>query len=85
MNIRDALAADAGGIARVSVDTWRATYQGIMPDTVLEGLSYKTRENARPPISLRVHPAAFTWWRRIKNSVSSLLLMGTGAFRRLSI
>jgi len=44
MNIRDALAADAGGIARVSVDTWRATYQGIMPDTVLEGLSYKTRE-----------------------------------------
>ncbi len=36
--------ADAAGIARVSVDTWRATYQGIMPDAVLEGLSYKTRE-----------------------------------------
>jgi len=44
MHIRDAEVTDAAGIARVSVDTWRVTYQGIMPDTVLQGLSYKTRE-----------------------------------------
>ena len=44
MHIREAVVTDAAGIARVSIDTWRATYQGIMPDTVLQGLSYKTRE-----------------------------------------
>lgn len=31
MLIRDAKVADAAGIARVNVDTWHSTYQGILP------------------------------------------------------
>lgn len=42
--IRDALAPDAAGIARVHVDSWRSTYAGIMPDDILKGLSYSQRE-----------------------------------------
>ena len=44
MNIRAALPADAHGIARVHVDSWRTTYVGIVPDKVLARLSYGNRE-----------------------------------------
>ena len=37
--IRDASPADAEAIARVHVDTWRSTYAGIIPDSVLVGMS----------------------------------------------
>ena len=38
--------ADAPGIARVYVDSWRHAYAGLLPDRVLVGLSYErhTRE-----------------------------------------
>src|SRR5690349_14457491 len=42
--IRPAQPADAGGIARVHVDSWRTTYRGIVPDDVLARLSYEDRE-----------------------------------------
>jgi L-amino acid N-acyltransferase YncA len=42
--IRKAAAADAAGIARVHVDSWRSTYAGIMPDTLLAGMTYADRE-----------------------------------------
>lgn len=42
--IRDATGADAAAIARVHVDSWRTTYRGLMPDAVLDGLSYAGRE-----------------------------------------
>jgi GNAT superfamily N-acetyltransferase len=45
MNVRLAREADAVGIARVHVDTWRTTYKGLMPDDLLAGLSYERREN----------------------------------------
>ncbi|MCA9907676.1 MAG: GNAT family N-acetyltransferase, partial [Anaerolineae bacterium] len=35
---------DVAAIARVSVDTWRTTYRGIMPDAVLDTLSYEHNE-----------------------------------------
>jgi ribosomal protein S18 acetylase RimI-like enzyme len=41
--IRDAIHTDAPAIAHVHVDTWRATYRGIMPDDYLDNLSYDTR------------------------------------------
>jgi len=37
--IRPARPADAAGIARVHVESWRATYPGILPDQFLVGLS----------------------------------------------
>ena len=44
MFIREAKVEDAKGIASVHVDSWRTTYQGIVPDSFLESLSYERRE-----------------------------------------
>lgn len=38
-HIRPALPVDAAAIARVHVETWRATYPGILPDRYLVNLS----------------------------------------------
>jgi L-amino acid N-acyltransferase YncA len=39
--IREATSADAEGVARVHVDTWRSAYRGIVPDSYLDGLDYR--------------------------------------------
>ncbi len=39
--VRKAVLSDAPGIARVHIDTWRTTYVGIVPQAVLDGLSYE--------------------------------------------
>ena len=39
--VRPATPADAAGCARVTVDTWRATYRGIVADEYLDSLSYQ--------------------------------------------
>jgi GNAT superfamily N-acetyltransferase len=44
IRIRCAQPADAAGIARVHVDTWRTTYGGIVPAEHLANLSYTQRE-----------------------------------------
>jgi GNAT superfamily N-acetyltransferase len=41
MHIRPGKVSDAAAVARVQVDTWRTAYAGIMPDEVLEQLSYE--------------------------------------------
>ena len=43
--IRAANLADAGSIARVHVDSWRTTYEGIVPSDYLAGLSYRDRQS----------------------------------------
>jgi GNAT superfamily N-acetyltransferase len=42
IHIREAQQNDIPGIAKVRVDTWRATYKGIVPDDFLENLSYQS-------------------------------------------
>lgn len=44
ITIRLATPADASGVARVHVDTWRAAYRGIVSDEYLEGLQYDRSE-----------------------------------------
>lgn len=44
--IRETIEKDITEIARVHIDTWRTTYQGILPDEVLENLSYEKREQS---------------------------------------
>jgi ribosomal protein S18 acetylase RimI-like enzyme len=39
--IREATQADAPGMAKVRVDTWRDAYRGILPGELLAGLSYQ--------------------------------------------
>jgi ribosomal protein S18 acetylase RimI-like enzyme len=44
MEIREATTDDALGIAKVHVDSWRAAYRGIMPDSLLDSLEYDRRK-----------------------------------------
>ena len=44
MRIRKAVLADAKGIAKVHVNSWRSTYKGIIPEEVLQRMSYNERE-----------------------------------------
>ncbi|MBC9785548.1 GNAT family N-acetyltransferase [Heliobacterium chlorum] len=44
MFVREGNMADASVIARITVDTWRTTYRGIIPDETLDKLSYSERE-----------------------------------------
>jgi L-amino acid N-acyltransferase YncA len=45
ITIRDARVEDAPALARVHVDTWRTTYDGIVADDYLAGLSYEKCED----------------------------------------
>ena len=44
IEIRLMTAEDAPGIARVLVDTWRSTFDGLLPEAFLDGLSYQQQE-----------------------------------------
>ncbi|MEH7354048.1 GNAT family N-acetyltransferase [Neobacillus drentensis] len=44
MKIRKAVLADAKGIAKVHVDSWKTTYDNIVPVEYLNKLSYESRE-----------------------------------------
>jgi len=44
--VRPATLADAAAIAEVHVEAWRETYRGLVPDSVLAGLSVERRVRA---------------------------------------
>src|SRR5436309_3161048 len=44
MKIREATHADVPAIAKMHVDSWRATYKGILPDEFIAELTYEVRE-----------------------------------------
>lgn len=44
MIVREAKVSDAAGIAFVHVESWKTTYQNILPKEFLTNLSYKSRE-----------------------------------------
>lgn len=44
MNVRPARPDDARRLAEIHVETWRATYPGVVPQDVLDGLSVDDRE-----------------------------------------
>lgn len=43
MTVRLAVVADAPAVASVHVRTWQAAYRGLVPDSVLDGLSVQER------------------------------------------
>jgi ribosomal protein S18 acetylase RimI-like enzyme len=63
ITIRPASPDDVSGIARVHVDSWRTTYRGIVPDSVLDSLDYDSRADmwgraiASPTGTQRLHVA----------------------------
>lgn len=42
--IRRARTLDAGALAQVQIDSWRESYQGIIPQSYLDGLSFQSHE-----------------------------------------
>jgi ribosomal protein S18 acetylase RimI-like enzyme len=44
--VRRAGPADVAAIARIEVETWRATYAGMLPDRVLIGMSERRQQGA---------------------------------------
>jgi len=50
--VRSAVATNVDAIARVHIDSWRSTYRGLVPDAVLDGLSFERRRD---------------WWQGILN------------------
>lgn len=44
--VRDAVASDAGTLARIRVESWRSTYAGIVPATILERMDVARNEAA---------------------------------------
>ncbi len=46
ISIRPAAPGDAGGIARVHVESWRSAYQGLVPQDFLDDLQPSDRERA---------------------------------------
>jgi ribosomal protein S18 acetylase RimI-like enzyme len=62
-HIREANHNDVAGMAKVRVETWQATYQGIVPDDFLAGLSIQSTserwqkvfwENRKPDVAVFV-------------------------------
>lgn len=74
MLIRPATQADVPAIARIHVDSWRATYRGIVPDAVLDELSYAEHEDR--------------WQLRVQEDAPSITLVaedGDGAILGFAI
>jgi ribosomal protein S18 acetylase RimI-like enzyme len=61
ISLRDARIEDAGGIAQVHVDSWRAAYRGLLDDAELDGLS--------------VHGRTVQWRDRLTRGVETLLAL----------
>ena len=47
MTVRTATPHDADAIERIRTDTWRATYRGLLPDSLLDRLAYDGTERRR--------------------------------------
>ena len=58
--IRTANLSDADVIARVHIDSWQTTYRGLMPDKVLDNLSFERRRE---------------WWQGILRDQSERVLV----------
>jgi ribosomal protein S18 acetylase RimI-like enzyme len=58
--VRDAVAADARGIAETQVRAWRAAYRGLLPDEQLAAMTVAAREGIWQGILAAAEPRAFT-------------------------
>ncbi|MFX1313185.1 MAG: GNAT family N-acetyltransferase [Promethearchaeota archaeon] len=60
INYRKARISDAFGIAKVSVDSWKSTYKGIISEEYLQSLSYSDKEE--------------NWTQRIENPTHGAII-----------
>jgi GNAT superfamily N-acetyltransferase len=59
--LRPALSADAAGLARVGVETWRTAYKGIVADEILAKLSVESSRQRWLERLEHPNPKSFTW------------------------
>jgi ribosomal protein S18 acetylase RimI-like enzyme len=78
--IEKAQTGDAVGLARVHVDTWRTTYQGIVPQAHLDSLSYEKRQSSWCSAILNPKPKYHLWVA--KDSDSSVIGFSDGGVNR---
>jgi GNAT superfamily N-acetyltransferase len=59
MVIRQASVSDAASMGRVNSDSWRTTYQGIVPDAFLSGMTHEAMEKKWTSILSTENPSHF--------------------------
>ncbi|MEO6458091.1 MAG: GNAT family N-acetyltransferase [Chloroflexia bacterium] len=76
MLIREATPADAPGIARVHVDSWRTTYKGLIPEHIIANRSYEYRERLWIRI-LNQQPETFVYVAEEDNEIVGFVSGGS--------
>ncbi|WP_439663087.1 GNAT family N-acetyltransferase [Lentzea sp. HUAS TT2] len=72
MTVRPATVADAPAVASVHVQTWRAAYRGLVPDSVLDELSV----SARTSMWERSIPRGGVWVGLVDDVVAGFVAVG---------
>jgi GNAT superfamily N-acetyltransferase len=77
MNVRPASAEDADAIGGVQVETWRAAYQGLMPDDVIEQFDVEARRRMwREGLGRAPRPGSATFVAELEGEVVGFASVG---------
>lgn len=74
--IRKALPEDAAALAQVQVDAWRATYHGILPESLLAGLSVESSAAAFTESLAAPRPRWAMWALDTRGSLAGFAVAG---------
>ncbi|MGE5589643.1 MAG: N-acetyltransferase family protein [Bacillota bacterium] len=69
ITVREVTEADLPGLARVLVDTWRATYRGIVPDSYLDAMSYEAHVQRGQQRLKEGGPGRSTWVAEVDGEI----------------
>lgn len=72
MAVRPAVGSDAPAVASVHVRTWQAAYRGLVPDSVLDGLSVE----ARTSMWERAIPSGGVWVGSLDDEIAGFAAAG---------
>ena len=70
ITVREATEADLPGIAGVLIDTWRATYRGMVPDSYLDGMDHGQHIERGRRRLLEGGPGRSTWVAEVDGQVN---------------
>lgn len=83
MLIREAKLEDAVAIARVHVNTWQTTYQGIIPESYIAKRSYqKRKERWTNMLSISTVEKADYWVYVVENNLKQIIALADGGLER---
>ncbi len=83
MIIREAKLEDAEAISKVHVDSWRTTYQGIIPESYIARLSYqKRKERWTNMLSIGTVEKTDYWVYVVENKKRQIIAFANGGLER---